>query len=67
MVGAAGFEPAALTNPVLKNDGCGTEKGTNSFRNPPDLQQVVDSWPSLSAPIKAAIRALIQSSTGRDK
>jgi hypothetical protein len=67
MVGAAGFEPSSITKPVLKNTGGGTEKGTHSVPIPYDLQQVVVSWSILSAPIKAAILALIHTSTGRDK
>jgi hypothetical protein len=38
---------------------------TDTCPLPPDLTQVVDAWPSLPEPIKAAVLALVRTATGK--
>jgi hypothetical protein len=61
-----GFEP--LTNSSGKTDlarGCGAESGAVGARDVdfgPDLAAVIASWPSLPAPIRAGILAMVRTS-----
>jgi hypothetical protein len=36
---------------------------TDKRHLPPDLTRVIDAWPSLPEPIKAAVLALVQTAT----
>jgi hypothetical protein len=60
MVEAGGVEPPAPTN----KDGPSVASDTPQDTPPADLQEVVTSWPSLAAPLKAAVLAVVRSAKG---
>jgi hypothetical protein len=64
-----GIEPAAIfpENPVVLVRG-GAESGAPDLNEPapdPELESVIDAWPTLPEPIKAAVKALVWSVAGR--
>ena len=68
-VGAPGKIPRGIRTPVQAPDSLGktakhTEKDTGiAVSSGHDLSQVVNAWAKLSAPLKAAILAIINSTT----
>lgn len=57
--------PANQANPVQSGAESGAGQGGESVRADADLRRVVRAWPSLPAPLKAGIVAMI-AATGRE-
>jgi len=68
---AKGFEPSAQSaqtphsqgNPQPVNPGYTQIRAQISNPRPPDLEKVIDAWPSLPKALKAAILAIVNSAS----
>jgi hypothetical protein len=66
-VGIEGAKLSLNSSRKQTKQGHHTQLASQDVDAPPDLQEIIDSWPALSTEIRAAVLAVIKSAKGTTK